>query len=48
MRDLASAALAAGRMHGTRIAILALLVVVVILVVGWFIYGARSRRRERQ
>jgi type VI protein secretion system component VasK len=47
MRDLASAALAAGRMHGARIAILGLLVVVVILVAGWVIYAARRRRREK-
>jgi Flp pilus assembly protein TadB len=47
MPDLAGAALAVGRMHGARIAVLALLVVVVILIAGWVIYAARSRRRDR-
>ena len=48
MRDLASATLAAGRTHGARIAILALVVLVVILAAGWMIYAARRRRGERQ
>jgi len=48
MRDLASATLAAGRMHGARIAILALIVAVVILIAGWVIYAARRRRGEER
>jgi hypothetical protein len=48
MHDLAVQALASGAHDGRRVMILALVLIVAALIVGWIIYARRARRNRGQ